>query len=222
MVEHARNYEQPHERTTRLHQLAVPEEVPLQVVLQGLAERQACTAYHTPAAPGTRQWEEMHVAFRMRLAPFDWAHTDAGNYSRVLSPDRSVAITVATGDHNTGLVKDDDLYGRVEPRTKYKKGRQTRVAVEANGQISMLSGDNQPAPLTDTPARQQTWIFLVATTDDEVRYELSRPRSQDEKGYVVSWWERIIFPPVAIETVTTRIDDDDDGDEPVEVTVERI
>lgn len=223
MASPAHNFAQPHDRAARLYQLGLTETITETVVLRGLAQRQACTAFHTPAAPGTRQWEECHVGLRELLTPLDWKPTDAGGFSRVISPDGRRAITVATGDRNTGLIKDNDLYGPVQPRTKYSKGRQTRIAVRANQQLSMLDARDQPTAEGDEPVWQETWYLLVATTDEEVRYELSLPSEQDEKGFIVSWSERIVFPAIDIATFNTRLDDDDsdDGDD-IDVPVVRI
>jgi hypothetical protein len=129
-------------------------------------------------------------------------------------------VTVATGDAFTGI------HGALEPRTRYPKGKQTKLAVEVNAQQLPLwpLPSEQPAVLQGVG--QALWVLLIATTEHEVRFELSRPKGQDEMGYVVSWSDRIIFEPVEIEAVATeeghRDEDDDDGTSAIDVPVERI
>lgn len=219
MAEPARNFEQPHERTTQLYALGLDEPTVEAVVVRGFVARQTCTAFDPPSYPGTVQWAQTHRALRETLTPRDWTPDDSHNYSRVVSPDHKTAVTVATGDEHTGKA------GAVEPRTKYPKGSETKLAVEMNAQLTLwptaspVIADEVPRP------RQATWMLLIATTEREVRYELSRPKGQDEQGRVVSWSERIIFPPIQIDSLPTRNDhhdDDDDGSAGIDVPVERI
>lgn len=214
-------FEQPHERIPRLHQLGLDEGTFETAALRGVAARLNCTAFHPPSYPGYTQWAETHCGLRELLVPREWTPDDTHNYSRLISPDRRTALTVATGDHNTGVV--DNQYGPVQPHTKNTKGTETRLAVEANlfRQLSLLE---RVVPLDgDATPPLETWFMLIAVTERHLRYELSRARGQDRDGHVISWWERIIFPAIDLETVATRIvPDDDPGQRAIEVPVERI
>jgi hypothetical protein len=222
MAEPAHSFEQPHERVARLHELGLDEKTIETAVLRGFVARQTCTSFDPPSYPGTVQWAQTHRAMRELTAPLDWTPDDTRNFSRVVSPNRAVAATVATGDEHTGV------RGATEPRTKYPKGSETTLAVETNVHLEQLSLWPSPTARTqDTvEAKQQVlWMLLIATGEHEVRYELSRPKGQDEQGRVVSWSERIIFGPLDIDSIPTKNDDgneDDDGDEGLDVPVERI
>jgi hypothetical protein len=228
MAQPARNFEQPDERAARLFELGLEERTVEEAVIRGLTERRTCTPFHPPSYPGTTQWAETHAAIRHLLAPAGWTPNDSRNYSRVISPNERIAITVATGDSNTGQV------AVLEPATKYPKGPATRDAVETNQQLSIFPADNvvvlhagtAPDPL-DVPALQ-TWIILLHTDDHRLRYELSLPAEQDSEGRVVAWEERITFPEIEIDQLPEHgVDDNEDenedgGADDIDVPIERI
>jgi hypothetical protein len=222
MAEPARSFNQPHERVTQLHRVGISEETIKTAVLRGFVARSSCTPFDPPSYPGTVQWAQTHRALRMLAVAQDWTPTDAHNYSRIISPDSKIAITVATGDENTGIE------GEAEPRTKYKKGTETTLAVETNvkldEQLTLWPVPRVVREQDPTISEQTLWIVLITTTEDEIRYELSRPKGQDEQGRVVSWYDRIIFDPIEIESIPSgkNDDDDDDGDAGIYVPVERI
>jgi hypothetical protein len=214
MAEPARNFEQPHDRDARLHALGLDQLTVEEIALYGLRARQGVSPLAPPSFPGTTQWAETIVGARLILVPKDWTLDDSHNFSLVISPDGRIAIAVATGDENTGIAT-------AEPRTKHTKGAETEAAVQANAQLEIpgLSLVTQ-----DTPQRE-TWVFLICTTAHEMRFELSRPKKQDRDGRVTKWSDRILFPPIDLESLPARDDDgdDDDGDDGgIDVPVERI
>ena len=217
MAEPARSFEQRHERTTRLHALGLDEKTLLEAVARGLAARQTCTSFDPPSFPGYLQWAQTHRALRELLVPHDWTPDDSRNFSRAVNPDRTVAITVATGDEYTGIT------GQNEPRTKYPKGSQTDLAIEVNvRQLTIWPTTEAPVAGAQAQLQQATWMLLIATTPHEVRAELSCPSGQDESGHVVAWSERIPLPPIEIDGLQIRSDDDDESPPAIDVPVERI
>lgn len=220
MPQPAQTYDQPDKRAARLFELGLEERTIEEAVIRGLSERQTCTPFHPPSYPGTTQWAETHAALRQLLAPASWTPCDRRNYSRVLSPNERIAITVATGDLHTGDI------GLVEPATRYPKGPATRDAVEDN-QLSLLPLVPSEDPEADEETIvAQTWILLLATDEQELVYELSLAAEQDGEGRVVAWSERIIFPPIEIAALPARDSDDADDDEDdsgdIDVPIERI
>lgn len=220
MANPAQTHDQPEGRAARLFELGLEERTVEEAVIRGLSARQTCTPFHPPSFPGTTQWAETHAAIRQLLAPAGWTPCDRRNYSRVLSPNERIAITVATGDLHTGNI------GLSEPATRYPKGPATRDAVEDN-QLSLLP----LVPAEDPDADEesivaQTWILLLSTDDQELTYELSLPAEQDGEGRVVAWSERIIFSPIEIAALPARdgdaADDDDEDDGDIDVPIERI
>ncbi len=229
MAEPARSFEQPHERTSQLHHLGIKEATIHQAVVRGFVARQACPPIDPPNYPALVQWGETHRAIRLLTIPLNWACNDSKNFSRILSPDRTIAVTVATGDSHTG-VRSKKGEAKIEPRTKNPKGSETALALQTNVNLEQLTLWPQVRSIVkehtqDWPQRQALWILLIAASDHEIRYELSRPKGQDEQGRVVSWFERIIFDPIDIDSIPSdrRDDDDDDNNEDgLDVPIERI
>jgi hypothetical protein len=157
------------------------------------------------------QWAETHVALRELTTPLGWRVSDEANFSRVISPDGRCALTVASGDRLTGA------RGPKDPSTKYARGSQTDLAIQANKTLSLFG----PAEPAEPPPRCETWILLLHADlqHAEVRFELSRPQAQDGEGRVVAWSRRIILPPLAVDAVTPP--DDEAGSGAIDVPVTR-
>jgi hypothetical protein len=216
MAQPAHNFDQPHERDSRLYVLGLDEATVVDIVLYGLKARQGVSPLGPPSFAGTTQWAETIIGARLILVPKGWAQNDSNNFSRTISPNGRVAIVVATGDERTGIAT-------AEPATRHSKGSETEAAVEKNAQF-VIPG------LADTsaPTQTETWVLLLCTTDLEMRYELSRPKKQNADGRITQWSDRIIFPTIDLESLPGREDedrgndDDDDGPAGIVVPVERI
>lgn len=222
MTDHAHAYEAYHEREPRLLRLGLDENLVVKVAERGLAARRTCTKFDTPSFPGYLQWNHMHRALRELLWHRDWAPDDDRNFSRVVRPDGAIALTVATGDELTGLKPKP---GRRQPTTKYPKGTETDLAIEVNVQLGLFDDppvieDVSSGPPLPRPVRQ-TWWLLNALVDGELRFELSCPEAQDERGHIVKWSERIIFEPISLDGIDEDDDQGDDGDG-IDVPIERL
>jgi hypothetical protein len=221
MAEPARIFDQPHERTAGLHALGLEEERVRRAVIRGLLARRTCTPFDPPSFPGTVQWARTIRAMRELHVELGWTASDANNFSRIIDPNGEVAVSVATGDGYTGVRME------MEPRTRYPKGTQTKLAVDRNAQQLGLFPETG-APVCLVERRLGTlWMLLLATTAEQVRFEISRPSAQDEKGHVVAWSERIICEAIEIETVATeepgrRDVREDEVPAEIDVPVERI
>jgi hypothetical protein len=220
MAQAAPSFDQPHDRNARLSLLGLTETVIENTVARGLVARRACSPFSPPSYPGYKQWAETTIALREFLAPRDWTPDDSNGFPRVVSPDGSIALTVATGDERTGIATQ-------EPATKYPKGPETKAAVEVNEQLPFPGFAAVPDPAQPGSALRETWALLICTTELEVRYELSCPKAQAGDGRVVAWSSRIVFDPIDIESLPGRGDDsdgdsDDDGFAGIDVPVERI
>jgi hypothetical protein len=214
-----RTYQDPEARKSRLLELGLTDELVREVVEYGLGARSACTALHPPSYPGYSQWAETHYAARLRLVPRGWTADDSRNFSRTVSPDGRMAFTVSTGDENTGKP------GLPQPCTKHPRGSETGLAIEMNKQLSLFDAPvDSAADLSAVRPERETWTLLIATTPDEVRYELSLGDDQDAKGRITSWSERLLFPALEIDQsmIPDQGDvDDDDGLGDIDVPVTR-
>ena len=68
-----------------------------------------------------------------------------------------------------------------------------------------------------------TWLLLYNVADEQVRAELSLPNGMSERGFVGSWIERIILPPIELNPaeVTGRGMAGGQGSEGITVAVEK-
>lgn len=198
------------EVTEALAQLGLTKKILRDAILRGEAGRDSCTANDAPGAPGFYAWAGTVRALRDILTPKGWTRNDDVNYSRVINPDRSIAIAVVTGDEGTGN-KD------ASPKTKYPKGPATQAAVTSNQwSLQFVEFTTVEDDLLETWI---TWMLLKKRTRDSVFSELSLPSSMTTDGQVESWQTRIILDPMLIDP---NIEFESDSSEtPIDVPVRR-
>ena len=217
MAEPARTLSIQRGIVARLHDFGMKEEHVHEAVRRGLSARLSCDKLHPPGFPGIYQWAETHRGLRDVTARDGWKPNDDANFSTIVSDDGATAITVATGNRFTGT------NGPLQPTTKYPRGSQTQLAIEANRTLSLFDDPVEIEAAQPPPSWRVTWVLLIRTdrTAGEVRYELSRPEGRDADGRVNSWSERIVFPPLKIFAPLT-IDDDDLKTDEIDVPVDRL
>ncbi len=179
----------PIECPSRLAELGLDQDMLWQAVLRGQAAWANCTTNHPPLYRGVSAWAETTCALREIVLPLGWKRLDEGNLPLTANQTETLAITVATGDEDTG--KQDG-----SPCTKSKKGPRTSIAVKQNELARTLFGDIRlrPEDLKKINGRM-TWILLFYRdiAASEVRTELSLPTKMNVEDYVDGWVERIIL-----------------------------
>ncbi|MBX6355500.1 MAG: hypothetical protein IRZ05_06530 [Micromonosporaceae bacterium] len=175
----------------RLAQLGLKAEF-FDLALRGAdAEARTYTLFDPPNMAGMARYARTVRLLREQLVPLGWSYDNPRNLARTVSPDRRVAIVTALGDAATGVA---DL----SPSTRYEKGVATVEAVNRNFLQLTLPidlGDDQPVEEQEDGV--VTWILLYAVGEAEIRAELSLPDSMVD-GYIDTWLERIILPPVPL------------------------
>ena len=170
------------------------------IFAQAIQRGQAIAAGYTPNHPaicrGISQWGEIVAAVREQLVPRGWTRIDEDNLPLTVNPNRTIALSVSTGDENTGI---EDA----NPSTRSTKGPRTADAVIVNALQLNLFGN---VPLKPEELKESngvmTWILLFHrdVTAQETRFELSRPVKMDSDGHVEVWVERILFPALSFGT----------------------
>ena len=130
-----------------------------------------------------------------------------------MHPDQTIAIVIAQGTDATGTEQ--------ELRTRYHRGPVMREAIERN-QLSFALISPEDFPPEEQLQGPATWLLLyyIDRNAEEIRLELSLPQRMDKLGYVVSWRERVMLPPLAIEPLPPiRAEQDDGEDEDYDVRV---
>lgn len=147
--------------------------------------------------PGTLGWIEGVSFIRQGMTLRGWMPTDIRNWPLIVSPDRRTGLTLATGDHMTGLKSGP------QPTTKNTKGFMVADAARKNGRQIMLNFPIQeivsrPQRAKPSEAPDLVWILLAFATPTELRAELSVPTAIDRRK-VVGWGMRLLLPSIPRE-----------------------
>lgn len=198
----------------RLAELGIKEEDLLQAAERGFTAWASCTANHPPAIPGLFAWGETICALRERLIPLGWERKDEQNWPLVVNREGSVALSVATGNEDTGR-KDKD------PVTASAKGPRTISAIVANQNLPLFP-EMLPTAESLKATGRATWLLLVCRDSDarEMRCELSRPIGMDSEDRVDGWAERIILSPRPFDGIEDTLVGGGNGPQSPEITVE--
>lgn len=184
-------------------------------LLFGEAERRTCTDNDPGILTGMIGWGRPIRYLREEMRQRGWRREEPNSLPLLVSPDRTVGITVASGDDQTG--NPTALFSA----TKWSKGMMMREWVEPSRQMSLLDPDGEDIKKYDVPA--ELWLLLVQRTSAEIIYELSRPTSVAPGGQLRCGGTRIFFPALPIDQTVPFNDevDEDEGFSP-DVPVERI
>jgi hypothetical protein len=192
------------ETSDRLAELGLDALVLTQAIQRCHVVADGYTENHPPIGRGIGQWTEVVAAMRDQLIPRGWTRDDRENLGLTVNATKTIAISVATGDENTG--NPDRI-----PSTRYSKGPKTQSAVIINALQLDLFGNVQltPQQLKKYPG---VMTFMLLFHRDpmakETRVELSRPVRMNSDGDVIEWAERIILPPVPFGIEGAKISDD--------------
>jgi hypothetical protein len=181
---------------SQLGKLGLKRELIARCPVAGYMARTGCTPHHPANYGGMVHYGEMIRQLRDELVPLGWSAASDMNLEVTVSPEKGIAISVVSGDENTGLA------GRT-PSTKRRRGSVTTRLVDDNKQLAfdLVVPNLAPKVNDDGKELRQTWVLLHYFNRNELRYELSRPVRIGDDGYIESWQERIIFPAVPIDGI---------------------
>jgi hypothetical protein len=155
------------------------------------------------------------------LAAQRWAMVTEMGQPLIVNADGTVALTVATGDHNTGK------NGKTQPRTKSNKGRKTQEPVLSNAFLFAEMEHDARAKIINS-GKRVLWVLLMHRdiVEGKVYSELSRPLHMEAKPgkpgkrRIVAWSERIILEPIDFEPIPSETTQEESGPNAGEITVE--
>jgi hypothetical protein len=178
--------------TERLEMLQLSEQALREAIYQAHLQRARLTKNHPPTFPGLAMWGFAVGALGEQLSPMGWVRFDDGNYPLVVNEELGLAISVASGDEDTG-----NPYAH--PTNRSKKGRNTVVAVESNLQADLFPETLQEQK--DDASERDTWILLHYTDvlKKEIRMELSRPTHIGDDGRISVWTERVLLGGISFD-----------------------
>jgi hypothetical protein len=179
--------------------LGVRRELLIEALLDGEAQRDACTPFDPSSAPGFVSYARTTRKLRELLVPLGWHSVDEDNLALVVSPNGDMAIAVSTGDEGTGVA-----YRPV--KSKYPKGPATIAAVARN-QLLLFG---EPNPKREPVLDRKMWMLLRRRLNSTLYCELSLPQSVGEDERVEEWATRIILPAMNLEPSIAPPDSGDD------------
>lgn len=207
----------PVEVAERLRELngALTQELLLEANQRGYEARLDATPAHAPTAAGTLHWHAFVPALRLALKERDWIIKDHKNCPLIISPDRSVAIVVMTGNSETGKE-----FGN--PTNQADKGAVLDEAVQKNVQYQLFE-NAALSKLKKGDGGTQLWVLLYhvdagVKEAHEIRTELSLPSNFNKKK-IVGWAERLILSSIPTDPATRVVPNL--PIEPIDVVVER-
>lgn len=190
----------------------------------GEQARRLVTKNDPRTAGGTDDYfKRVRVLREQLIEALHWARGELDGLPLVVNPDRTMAIGVLLGDHQTGWV------GSYHPRSKRPVGENKIGLVAQNGQQEVLFKRPLVADEVDLEAEDlfklKTWFFLTYRRPLRdgivvVQSELSLPFRTNPTGYVDRWARRIPLPDLRFENVTPHVDDDDEGNDGYDVAVD--
>lgn len=201
-----------------LKRLGLSREILNNVLMRALDAALSCNDNDPITMAGTMLWGKGVRFFAEETRSVGWARLNENNQALVLNTDRTIAITAASGDENTGRPGGS-------PCTNSQKGKTTVAACRDNRQLAI--GDwLDPAPAvasTRVPGRA-TWFLLMHRNkkSNVLQAELSLPVQMDEDGRVSRWDKRIILGDIPFDSIPTnsKIGDGGQGGQSPEVTVQ--
>lgn len=198
----------------RLAELGLETDDLLQSADRGFAAWASSTANHPKAFGGFHAWAETICGLRERLIPKGWERRDESNWPIVVNRGGTIALSVATGNEDTGRLDRD-------PLTASTKGPRTLNAIVANQQQMLFPEMVPPVEALNDP-RRATWLLLVCRDVEarEMRCELSRPIGMDDDGRVDGWAERIILTSRPFDGIGDALLGGNNGPQSPEITVE--
>jgi len=174
------------------------QEVLLEANQRGYEARLEATMAHAPTAAGTYHWHSFVAGLRLALRAQGWSIRDERNCPLVISPDKSMAIVVMTGNFDTGKA-----YGN--PTNQADKGAVLDEAVQRNVQYQLFE-NKAISKLQKGEGGTQLWVLLYhveagSSGIKEIRTELSLP-SDFQRKKIVGGAERIILRPLSTDPNT--------------------
>lgn len=181
-------YSTPVEVRERLQQLRVPEELLVEAIQRGIAEKLTAQVYDPATAGGYDLYRYITRHVRAGLHQQGWELSDSNNIALIRDPVDGTVLIVCSGDQQTGQLVGD------HPKTKRSKGD---VFLEVTEVIAVdLFGDEETQTKQVALADAKVWLLLhyhtILNGHEVIRAELSRPRVA-EGGTITEWSERIIL-----------------------------
>jgi hypothetical protein len=203
----------------RLSRMALRASVLQEALGASNLARKASPADSAPTAPGYFAYNGLVASTTGGLREFDWRRVNLnGVLPLLVNDDHGLVLGFSSGDPLTGTTM-----AHRSPRSRYAKGELTRRLLRGNQAPGQGELFDASAAVEEPPEEfdgYSYWLFLVYydKTLLEIRSEVSLPKSQNSKGFVSDWYDRILLPPYAVDDMGD--DDPNGGFGPIDVPVD--
>src|SRR6202161_4155574 len=186
-------------------------------VRAGHEEASRCTKNDVVLREGFLRWATPLRHLGDEYVPQGWTRERPGGFELLVNPTRSLAITVAPGNTNTGT--------ETMPSTRIERGPLTGQAVARNRDQLRFGAEISPHFENEAIPDMAIWLLLHYVDEDqeEIRVELSFPveftkTARTERGFVTRFEPRLVLAPIPLSQ-HIDIHDDDDGEEEIDIPI---
>lgn len=181
-------YSTPASRNAKLKELTIAEELLVDALQRGVAEKLTAEIFDPATAGGYDLYRYTTRYVRKGLYEAGWELSDSNNIALVRDPAEGTVIIVCSGDHQTGQLVGD------QPKTKRSKGD---LFLEVSEIVATdLFGDDEVKTRHVALPDAKVWLLLHYHVVDRgqqiLRAELSRPLEAND-GMITQWSERVIL-----------------------------
>jgi hypothetical protein len=181
-------YSVPSEIRKKLLELKVPEEILIQALQRGVAEKLTAEIYDPSTAAGCDLYKFATRHVRKELHIRGWELKDSNNIAIIFDPLVGTTIIVCAGNRQTGMVIGE------QPRTKRPKGP---IFLDVTEVIQKdLFGHDVVEKRSFAVTESKVWLLLHYHDGvgpfQVLRAELSRPVEAVD-GLITKWSERIML-----------------------------
>ncbi len=181
-------YATPVARREKLKSLGIPEQLLIDAVQYGVAEKLTQVVYDPATSGGIDLYRYTTREVRRGLHELGWELSDSNNIALVRNPINDTTVIVCSGDQQTGQLIGD------LPKTKRSKGEVFLEVTEVQS-VDLFGNEEVTTRLVAVPDKE-VWLLLHYHLDckdgQTLRAELSRPL-EAEDGIITKWSERIIL-----------------------------
>lgn len=205
--------EKANDALSGLGQPGLTQAVLLDALLAGESDYRTTTRDNPGIQRGVTRWGTPIRHLRETLRPSGWKRAEPNSLPLVISPDRSMAITVATGNEDTGNPRASFA------ATKWDKGKMICDWIDPPPEQLALIGSRYGKDFMELPA---LWMLLVRRAPGVVIAEFSQPTSVTKSKHIRFGGNRIFIRPLPIDQ-TVPVDDDDEDEDPfADIPVQRL
>lgn len=227
------NHPQPQAAVaSHLFGLGLSSDVLRDAALAGHVDAISCTSNDVATRQGYVRWGTPLRYLGDHYAAAGWTRERPKGFELLVNPDRTVALGVAPGNHWTGIERDPVTREPRMPHSRIDRGPMTAQIIVGNRDQIPFDAAAHPAFAPGLLPGLTTWLLLhywhedAMTGRDELRLELSVPvefsrNPNNDRGFITRFEPRLILPTIDLGQTDDHVNDEDGGDETIDIEISR-